>query len=274
MIAFGILILLLPVILLAIAVVGAWIEGRGSPYPFGIGRVLSNAFSAVGGAPVPLLAASALLNAPLQFVAPMMARNIGAPEQMGGLVYAMAPFGLLWLLLYPFVHLFMLRIALDTLAGRPIDLPATLRMALRRMLPGLGLILLFGIAAAIGFALLIVPGLILTLTWCIAMPVMAEEGRGVFGCFARSAELMRGMRWRLLLLLVIVAILWIMFSGLAQVLALAIAGAGNLWALAVAEAITSTLIGVVTATGIAAVYHEARTAKEGLGSHDLEAVFA
>ncbi|MCP5750953.1 hypothetical protein NL359_38140, partial [Klebsiella pneumoniae] len=81
-------------------------------------------------------------------------------------------------------------------------------------------------------------------------------------------------RWRLLLLLIIVAILWTMFSGMMQVLALAIAGAENLWALAAVQALTSTLVGVVTATGTAAIYHEARTAKEGMGSHDLEAVFA
>ena len=61
MAAFAILFLLVPVVLLAIAIGGAWMEGRRSPYAFGMGRVISNAFTAIGGAPLALLAASAAL---------------------------------------------------------------------------------------------------------------------------------------------------------------------------------------------------------------------
>lgn len=274
MLAFGVLVLTLPLILLAIALGGAWMEGRRSPYNFGIGRVISNAFGAIGGAPLVLLAASAVLNAPMQFLLPTMAQRMGDAAAIEGLFYSMAPLWLIWLFLYPFIKLFMMGIALDTLAGRPIEFGAMLRMALRRTLPALALLILFGIALAVGFVLLVVPGIILGLTWFIVVPVMVGEGRGIFDCFGRSADLLRGMRWRLLLLILIAVVLWMMASGLMQGIALAAGGAQNLWLVAGVQAVFATLIGVLTTTGTAAVYHEARTAKEGMGSHDLEAVFA
>lgn len=272
--AFMFVFLLVPLLLLAIAMGGAWMEGRRSPYSFGIGRVISNAFGAIGGAPLALMAGSAVLNAPAQFALPIMAQRMGDTSRMEGLVYSLAPLWLIGLFLYPFMKLFMMGIALDTLAGRPIELGATLRMALRRTLPALGLLILFGIALVVGFALLVVPGIILALTWFIVLPVMVGEGRGIFDCFARSADLLRGMRWRLLLLILIAVVLWMMASGLMQGIALAAGGAQNLWLVAGVQAVFATLIGVLTTTGTAAVYHEARTAKEGMGSHDLEAVFA
>ncbi|KQN79838.1 hypothetical protein ASE90_16015 [Sphingomonas sp. Leaf67] len=274
MLAFGVLVLLLPVILLAIALGGAWMEGRRSPHSFGIGRVISNAFGAIGGAPLALLAASAVLNAPMQFLLPTMAQRMGDTAAIQGLAYSMAPLWLIWLFVYPFIKLFMMGIALDTLASRPIEFGAMLRMALRRTLPALALLILFGIALAVGFVLLVVPGIILGLTWFIVLPVMAGEGRGIFDCFGRSADLLRGMRWRLLLLILIAVVLWMMASGLTQGIALAAGGAQNLWLVAGVQAVFATLIGVLTTTGTAAVYHEVRTAKEGMGSHDLEAVFA
>ncbi len=274
MLAFGVLILSLPLILLAIALGGAWMEGRRSPYSFGIGRVISNAFGAIGGAPLALLAASAVLNAPMQFLLPTMAQRMGDAAAIEGLFYSMAPLWLIWLFVYPFIKLFMMGIALDTLAGRPIEFGAMLRMALRRTLPALVLLILFGIALAVGFVLLVVPGIILGLTWFIVLPVMAGEGRGIFDCFGRSADLLRGMRWRLLLLILIAVVLWMMASGLMQGIALAAGGAQNLWLVAGVQAVFATLIGVLTTTGTGAVYHEVRTAKEGMGSHDLEAVFA
>lgn len=275
MAAFAILFLALPVLLLAVALGGAGFEGRRSPYAFGMGRVISNAFTAIGGAPLALLAASALLNAPIQLLLPVLVRNGTDATQVESMAASMAPFGLLWLLLYPFATLFMARIALDTLVGQPVDIGGTLRMALRRTLPALALVILFGIGLLVGFLFLIVPGIFLMLTWFIVIPVMAGEGQGVFGCFGRSAQLLRGMRWRLLLLLILVGVMWIIASGLVQGIGLALFGsAGNLWGLSVIQALVSTLVGVLGATGTAAIYHEARTAKEGSGTHDLEAVFA
>lgn len=268
MLAFGVLVLLLPVILLAIALGGAWMEGRRSPYAFGIGRVISNSFSAVGGAPLIFFAASFLFNAPSSLLPPLLGNDLTglwAVFAGGGIVGAVV-----WMLL----QLALTQLALDTLAGREAALGGAFALAGRRLLPGLGLVLLSAIGMGFGFLFLIVPGIILLLTWFVIVPVLVGEGRGVFDSFARSGELMRGMRWRLLLLLLIVLVVWSLFAGLGQGLAFAIGGENGEWPQAIVGAITGTLVGMLQAAGAAAVYHEVRTAKEGMGSHDLEAVFA
>lgn len=274
MAAFAILLLLLPVLLIAVALGGAWYEGRRSPYAFGIGRVISNTFGAIGGAPLALFGASALLNAPMQLAMPLIAGRPANADQLIAIGTSLAPFGILWILVYPFLKLFMTGIAVDTLAGQPVDPGATSRMALRRTLPALGMLILFGIALMMGMVLFLVPALILWLTWFVVVPVMAAEGRGAIECFGRSQELLRGMRWRLLVLLAIGGVLYIVATGMVQGLVLGLLGTDNMWLSAGIQAVFATLVGVLPATAAAAVYHEARTAKEGSGSHDLEAVFA
>lgn len=274
MLTVAILFLATPVLVLVIALVGAWLEARRSPYAFGIGRVISNGFGAIGGAPLALLIASAVLNAPVQLATPFVTQGLLAGGGVNAMSVAFAPLGILWLLVYPFVQLFMIGVALDTLAGRPADIAAALRMALRRMLPGLALILLAGIGMMVGFVLLVVPAIILLLTWFVVLPVLAGEGRGIFDCFSRSADLLRGVRWRLLVLLVVVGVLWLIASGVVQAVTLAVGGINSTWLLAGVQATFATLTGILPATGTAAVYHEARIAKEGMGSHDLATVFA
>ncbi|WP_242117234.1 hypothetical protein [Sphingomonas lacusdianchii] len=268
MLAATFILVLLPVLFFGAFLFGAWREGRHSPYSFGIGRVISNSFSAIGAAPAVFLIGSVVLNMPLSLLPPLFPGNtivqwIGA----GGV-------GLAWLLFWPFIQLFLTAIALDGLAGRPADLHAALTMAGRRFLPGLVLIVLMSIGLLAGFLMLVIPGIVLMLTWFVVLPVLANEGRGVFECFARSGELLNGMRWRLLLLLVIVAVLWSLFTGLAAGLAHSVAAQDGSWTKAAIDLVTSALAGMLQTTGTAAVYHEARTAKEGMGSHDLEAVFA
>lgn len=55
--------------------------------------------------------------------------------------------------------------------------------------------LLKGFATAIGFLLLIVPGLFLLTIWAVAAPVAVLERSGVLAAFKRSWELVRGNAW-------------------------------------------------------------------------------
>lgn len=268
MLAFGMLVLLLPLVALAIILVGAWMEGRRSPHAFGIGRVISNSFGAVGGAPLIFLSASFLLNAPSSLLPPLLGNDLT------GMWTVFAGGGIVGAVVWTLLQLALTRLALNTLAGRAPDPAATFALAGRRLLPGLGLFLLSVIGIVVGFLFLMVPGIILVLTWFVILPVMIGEARGVFDSFGRSGELMRGMRWRLLLLLLILLVVWSLFAGLGQGLAFAIGGADGVWPRAIVGAIGGTLVGMVQAALPAAVYHEVRTAKEGMGSHDLEAVFA
>jgi hypothetical protein len=55
--------------------------------------------------------------------------------------------------------------------------------------------LLAGIAIAIGFVLLIAPGLFLLTIWCLIVPAIVLEGKGIMESFGRSRELVSGYGW-------------------------------------------------------------------------------
>jgi hypothetical protein len=70
-----------------------------------------------------------------------------------------------------------------------------MRSALPVLAPLLGAGILAGIGIAIGFLLLIVPGLFLATIWVAIAPAIVVERRGVFEAFGRSRELVRGNGW-------------------------------------------------------------------------------
>lgn len=61
--------------------------------------------------------------------------------------------------------------------------------------PLAGASILFGLGVAIGFVLLIVPGLILLTIWAVIAPAIVIEERRVFESFGRSRELVKGYGW-------------------------------------------------------------------------------
>jgi len=58
-----------------------------------------------------------------------------------------------------------------------------------------GASILYGIAVAIGFALLIVPGLFLLTIWALIAPAIVIENQGVIASSRRSRELVNGFGW-------------------------------------------------------------------------------
>ena len=77
-----------------------------------------------------------------------------------------------------------------------LDLSETVRAAGPYILPVIGASILAGIGIAIGFVLLIVPGLILLTYWCLIVPFIVIGGAGVFESFGRSMRTVRGYAWR------------------------------------------------------------------------------
>ncbi len=74
-------------------------------------------------------------------------------------------------------------------------IPDLIRAALAVVLPLIGAGLLWELGIAVGFLLLIVPGLILITIWAVVVPAIVIEGAGVFEAFGRSRELVRGSGW-------------------------------------------------------------------------------
>jgi hypothetical protein len=66
----------------------------------------------------------------------------------------------------------------------------------------LGASLLYGVGVAVGFVLLIVPGLIAVARWSLIVPLVVIERLGVGEAFSRSNHLVRGRTGRVLVLVI------------------------------------------------------------------------
>jgi len=89
-----------------------------------------------------------------------------------------------------------------------------------RVRPYLGTLIVAGILAglgiAVGFVLLIIPGLVLLTWWCLIVPVIVLEGKRVGESFSRSRELVRGHGWTVFGIIILAVLASAIASGLIQ----------------------------------------------------------
>jgi MFS family permease len=169
----------------------------------------------------------------------------------------------------------------DMNGARP-SVADSLATGLRAFLPLIGVSILFALAVALGFVLLVVPGLMIICAWCVAVPALVADRAGVLGSFRRSADLTRGNRWRIFGLLVIVWIIAVVISAVVGAVTTGASFASGADPVAllrspvqiVGNLIINTLTAVITSTGVAVLYVELRRAREGLGSHALADIFS
>jgi hypothetical protein len=84
----------------------------------------------------------------------------------------------------------------DVRDGRvDLTLGETLSRAWPRLPTVIGVSIVAGIAIAIGFLLIVVPGFYLMTIWSVVVPAVVLERRGVFDSLGRSRGLVRGYGW-------------------------------------------------------------------------------
>ena len=151
-------------------------------------------------------------------------------------------------------------------------------------LPLLGVSILFGLGAALGFMLLIVPGIMIVCAWAVAVPALIADRTGVTGAFGRSATLTRGNRWRIfglaLITYVVVLVMSLVLLQLSGINAFAQPDAASIQAAAltpvalILNLVTNVLTSVISSTGIAVLYVELRRNHEGGGAKWLSEIFS
>jgi hypothetical protein len=165
------------------------------------------------------------------------------------------------------------------LTGRQVVLADCLSTGLRAFLPLLAIGLLYALAAFFAAFLLIVPGVMVAVAWCVAVPAYIAEHTGITGSFGRSATLTRGNRWRIFGLF----LLWaaaLLVVGVAYVSAIGLGNFTQSEAAAVTpvslvlDLLVNTLTGLVSAAGFAVLYVELRRVREGQGPESLADIFA
>lgn len=151
----------------------------------------------------------------------------------------------------------------DVQDGRRDSSPGQL---LKAVTPVLGPLILVGIVAgigiAIGFVLIIVPGLILITIWSVAAPVVVLERPGVLAALGRSRELVRGNGWQVFGVILVLDVLVIVIASAIEIAANS-AGSG---VGIVVRVIVGVLTAPLSALAAAVLYFELR------GEHVAEPV--
>ena len=163
------------------------------------------------------------------------------------------------------------------LAGRKANLAEMLSKGLANWWPIALISILTGIASGIGYFLLLVPGIMLGIRWLVSVPAQVMEGKGVLGSMGRSAELTKGKRWSIFGLMIVAVLIVFAIEiviGLLVAPGVAFAQALNssIFQLIVAPVI-SLVITPLFAAGLASLYFELRSNKEGVGVDQLASVF-
>jgi hypothetical protein len=116
--------------------------------------------------------------------------------------------------------------------------------------PLVGVSILFGIAVAIGFVLLIVPGLVLLVIWSVVAPVTVLERPGVFAAFGRSRQIVRGNGWNVFGVIVMVFVIVFLISIAAGIAASGLGSAGR----ALVQWAVNSAIAPITALSASVLY--------------------
>ncbi|WP_244602729.1 glycerophosphoryl diester phosphodiesterase membrane domain-containing protein [Mesorhizobium delmotii] len=164
----------------------------------------------------------------------------------------------------------LVRAAIEDLSGKRPSMGDSLKMAIPLLLPVIGIAVLVSLGAGLGFMLLIVPGIILWLRWSVAVPVLVQERRGVFGSMKRSRELTKGSRWALfgfwVILIIAVIAIQLVLSQIVMVFGVTTA--------LILDALVRSVVSVVTSVAPAVSYVELRQVKEGTSVDELAEIFS
>jgi hypothetical protein len=108
----------------------------------------------------------------------------------------------------------MMRAAAQATVGDPVDVGESYRWGLRRFGSVLLVSILVGVLVAIGFILLIIPGIILLVFFAVSIPAVVVEGRRGTDAMRRSWNLVRRHFWHVLGVIVVAFIITGLVSGL------------------------------------------------------------
>lgn len=253
---------------------------------FSVGRVFSRGFGVIADNPVTVLGIAFLFGAiPSMLVSWLQQRTLASrmdAYQMIGSVGVVFGALLVSLVIQAFVQGSLVRATLAFVRGERATFAECLGASLSVLLPLIGLAILLGLGVWFGFALLIVPGIILYVMWSVASPALVAERIGIFAAFGRSRELTRGYRWKVLGVEALLFVAYYIFLAIIAAITLALTGA-NLAVLAqsglpigwlLITIVSSTVVNTVWSTVQTSLYVALRDAKEGLPEEALHEIFA
>lgn len=175
-----------------------------------------------------------------------------------------------------FLEVCLFFVAFSEVSGRKASLSEVMTNGAKFFLPLFAVNVMSLVAIWIGMILLVVPGVMLALAWCVAGPTLVVERTGITQVFGRSAQLTRNNRWRILGLFLIFFVIVIVIEAALGVFSLAGGGMGGVLFSPfrlVFFALISTVSNAISYVGLGVLYANLRELKEGVGGESLAAVF-
>lgn len=263
-----------------------------------IGRIFSRAFGTIGRNPVATLGIALLFSAlPWMLVIYAVASlgvqafaSLGTTATIGVAIFFVVTF----ILLSMITQGALVRATVAYSQGRKAGFAESAMAGLAVVLPLFLLALLSAVGFALGLLLLVVPGIMLYVIWSVAAPSLVEEGLGPIEAIRRSHYLTRGARWKIFALMLVLIVIYWLFTTATQMLSMLWFAPGSMEAESVGgagmdpmrDAMSSFMVGVlmvsvVSATITSAVwgvimsslYVELRDWKDGPKSEALAEIF-
>ncbi|HEY3710458.1 MAG TPA: hypothetical protein VGL64_13845 [Amycolatopsis sp.] len=286
---------------------GGWNpQGLGKPgvialRPLNIGDILDGSITAIRRYPLLVLGVSAVvavvvaaLNLAVSLLlVPDVTRvatlGPGATQQeqldavynlLGSTLLALIPTLIITILGQTFLTGFLTVVMGKAVLGRPVDFRTAMREAGPRLLPLLGLTLLYTLATMVAAIFCLLPAVIPYVFWALAGPALVLERGTVRQAFGRSRRLVSGSFWRVLGILLLASLIgWLIttiiglpfnlgsgaFSGLFDPQAGAPQqSTGGLVLQSVGTVIASTIVTPFTALVTVVLYIDQRMRREGM----------
>ncbi|HYJ82579.1 MAG TPA: hypothetical protein VEW26_07050 [Allosphingosinicella sp.] len=252
-----------------------------------IGRLLTRAFGTIRSNPVATLGIaflfgalpSLLLTWAIQVLGPEAFVALGTAAAIGLTVFS----AVVAILLAMITQGALVRATVAYSEGRKASLSESAMAGLRVALPLFLLALLSALGIGLGLIFLVVPGIILYIMWSVAAPALVEERLGPIEALGRSSGLTDGARWKIFgLILVLVVLYWMFTAVIAMVGVMAYGGVEGLVSSAgsmplgylVVNAIAGTITSAVWGVILTSLYVELREWKDGPRTEALADIFA
>jgi hypothetical protein len=255
---------------------------QGGIPPKTLGEILSAAFNIYKANASQLILIVAVVVVPLSLVSALFSGVVFAPDKVrvtnaGGVVvfdYAGRGLGvallagaigaLIAVLISAVLQAAILRAAAQATIGDPVDVEASYRYGLKRLWSVILVSILVGLVVAVGFILLVIPGIIFLVFLSVSIPVLIVEGRRGTQAMGRSWNLVKGNFWHAFAVIVVAALIVGIISGIIGAIG------GDNWAVrwiftAIAQILTVPFASLVSVL----LYLDLRARSESLSADTL-----
>ena len=265
------------------------INYQGVKPSFEMGRVLSRSFSGlfknikyIFGAIILIFLINTVFSLPMYFVNP---GDFSSSPVSSLYVVASIASVIALIFFMMFMSVFADHLAFASFTNRQVTFKAVFLRSLKLAFPVLFVVILYVIASYIGMIFLIVPGVIMSIGWCVLGPAYLHEDTPLLGSFGRSWYLTSGYKWWVWLANIVMGIIvTILFSIAAVLLSASSLGQISGADMSVGFSTTSFLGGLVFSVLIyltialyasftTALYTELRELKEGPLGERMSATF-